>query len=100
MARIRHLAVGATIIALAALMSACTPAASSPTPTVSPTPSESVAPVVDRPEPVFGIACDDLVDSRELQSFIGSGVAAVALLDPADRVLTVTPDEAARDQIG
>ena len=99
MRRSRPLVVGATIIVLAASMSACTPAASSP-PTVAPTPSETLGPVVDRPEPVFGVACDELVDSRELQSFIGVGVSAISLIEPANRVLTVTPDEAARDQIG
>ena len=81
-------------------MSACTPADSSPAPTVAPTPSETAGPVVDRPEPVFDVACDDLVDSRQLQSFIGLGVSAIMLIDPTDRVLTGTPDEAARDQIG
>ncbi|GAA1809905.1 hypothetical protein [Agromyces neolithicus] len=91
----------AAAAAFGVLMTGCT-AGPAPTgvATPTPTPTETVAPVVDRPTPVFAVGCDELVDPAELQTFVGAGVAPIALVTPAERVATISPDVAAVDQLG
>ena len=82
-------------------MSACTPAASSPTPTVSPTPSESVR----RPSSTVlsrSSASRATISSTRKNCRRSSARASLRSRSSTRPIVcsTVTPDDAARDQIG
>ena len=102
MPSVRRLTLSATVVVFALLLSACvspSPAAT-PEPTEAPTPTETAAPAVVGPTPVFDVGCDDLVDTGDLQAFVGAGVAPIAPVAQAERIATIDPDAAALDQLG